>query len=139
MATISVYDVNSYISNHSMITALLGRSINIYPTIGYGDKSGPFIVYDFLPSIPNVEAYWLRKDYILYTIYDTDIDRLFQLNEILFYLLGRGDEVAQTGGINGTDVRILSSIIEGSSIEPPDERDGWYKMRIEFCILHVKK
>jgi hypothetical protein len=139
MSTISVYDINNYIKNHSRMTTLLGKTISIYPTIGYGDQTGPFIVYSFSPSIPNVEAYWMRKDYVLYTVFDTDLDKIFQISEILFDLLGKGDAINSTGGATGTDVILLSTVVEGTSLEPPVERDGWYKMRIEFCIYNVKK
>ena len=55
MATISVYDINSFIKNDATITSIAGRTIDIFPTIGYGNADPPFIVYYYSPVIPDVE------------------------------------------------------------------------------------
>lgn len=139
MSTISVYDINAYIKDHSDITSLLGRELSIFPTIGYADETAPFVVYFFSPYIPNVEAFWSRRDVVIYEIYDTDMDRLLNIGEIIMDLLGKGDQISQPGGVAGTDVRILSTEVVSASVQGPMERDGWYMMEIQFNIHHVKR
>lgn len=139
MAVISVYDINNYLKANAAITSLAGKSIDIFPTIGYADTDSPFIVYYFSPSIPSVESWWMRKDLILYNIYDVDMDRMLNIGEVMISLLSKGDEIAATGGVTGTDTRILSSEFVSSFVQPPSERDGWYRMDLEFNIYHVKK
>lgn len=139
MTTLSIYDINSFIKNDSDITTLVGSTINIFPTIGYGDAAPPFIVYYYSPVIPDVEAFWYRKDSVLYSIYDIDMERMMNIGERIIELLGKGDQISQSGGAEGTDFRILSTEITDTSLEPPDERDGWYNLNLEFVIHHVKK
>jgi len=139
MATISVYDINNYIKANTSITTLAGKTIEIYPTLGYADTNSPFIVYYFSPSIPSVESWWMRKDLILYSIYDVDMDRMLNIGEVMISLLSKGDEIAGAGGVTGTNTRILSAEFVNSFVEAPSERDGWYRMDLEFNIYHVKK
>lgn len=139
MAVISVYDINNYVKANTAITALAGKTIDIFPTLGYADTDSPFIVYYFSPTIPSVESWWMRKDLILYSIYDVDMDRMLNIGEVMITLLSKGDEIAASGGVAGTNTRILSSEFMGSSVQPPSERDGWYRMDLEFDIHHVKK
>lgn len=139
MTTVSVYDINNFIKNDSTIVSLTGSAINIFPTIGYGDASPPFIVYYYSPVIPDVEAFWYRRDSVLYSIYDVDMERMLNIGERIIELLGKGDQISQPNGVNGTDFRILSTEITDTSLEPPDERDGWYNMNLEFVIHHVKR
>lgn len=139
MSVISVYDINGYIKDHSDITTLLGRELSIFPTIGYADETAPFVVYFFSPYVPSVEAFWNRRDVVVYEIYDTDIDRLLNIGEIIIDLLSKGDQISQPGGVAGTDVRILSTEVVSTSVQGPMERDGWYMMEIQFNIHHVKR
>ena len=139
MATLGVYDINSFVSSHPSIVSLLGRSIDIFPNVGYADEKSPFMVYMFSMGIPDVEAFWHRVDHIAYLIYDTDIDRAFQIAEILIDILGKGDQISQSGGVAGTDSRILSTQLTAAYSDGPQERDGWYRMDIEFSIHHVKR
>lgn len=139
MTTLSVYDINSYIKNDSSIITIVGRSIDIFPTIGYGDASAPFIVYYYSPIVPSVESFWMRSDAVLYSIYDTDIERMMNIGERMIDMLSKGDEISQSGGVAGTDSRILSTVLTDTSLEAPNERDGWYKLDLEFVIHHVKR
>ena len=139
VSTLAIYDINSYISNHPDIIAFLGKTINIFPDIGYADEKSPYIVYMYAPSIPDIESFWYRTDHLAYLIYDTDIDRAFQIAEILINIMGKGDEIAQPNGAIGSDYRILSSKLVAAVSSGPQERDGWYRMDIEFEIHHVKR
>ena len=67
------------------------------------------------------------------------MDRMLNIGEVMISLLSKGDEIAASGGVTGTNTRILSSEFMGSSVQPPSERDGWYRMDLEFDIHHVKK
>lgn len=139
MTTLSVYDINSFIKNDATVTSLVGSTINIFPTIGYGDASPPFIVYYYTPIIPSVEAFWMRSDAVLYSIYDINIERLMNISERIIDMLSKGDEISQANGVAGTDSRILSTVLTDTSLEAPNERDGWYKLDLEFVIHHVKR
>jgi len=139
MTTVSVYNINSYIQNDATISNIAGKTIDIFPTIGYGNATPPFIVYYFSPGIPNVEAFWYRSDAVLYSIYDTNAVRALDLTERIIEMLGKGDQISQPGGVAGTDFRILSTELTDTALEAPEERDGWYRADLEFLIHHVKR
>lgn len=139
MATLSVYDINNWIKNHPAIMALLGRQIQIFPNVGYSDENAPFLIYMFAPGTIGVENFWYRRDHVAYLIYDTDVDRMFNIGEILIDILHKGDQISQSGGVAGTDYRILSTEFVSATTDSPTDRDGWYRMDIEFIIYHVKR
>lgn len=139
MITPAVYDINSYLTSHPSIVAAAGKELDFYPIIGYGEESGPFVVYVAEPGIPSVEAFWNRYDSVLYTIYDSDIDRIFKLTEVFLNILSKGDEISQPDGVEGTSVRILSTYFVDSSLEEALEKDGWFRMSLNFIIYYVIK
>lgn len=139
MSTISIYDVNSYITNDSELANIAGHEIEIFPALAYEDVLPPFIIYVYSQSIPSVEAFWYRSDTVIYGIYDNDVDRLFNLTERLMEILGKGDQISQPGGVVGTDVRILSTQVTAVDMGAAEERDGWYRSDLEFIIHHVKR
>jgi hypothetical protein len=132
--TISVYDVNSFLKSDTVLQGLAGKELNFFPVVGYGTEPAPFVVYFFNPSIPSVEAYWNRNDYVRYSIYDSDVDRLFKLSERFIYLLGHGDSVQQSDGIESINHRFKASVFLGSNIIEPLEKEGWYQMDLDFRI-----
>jgi hypothetical protein len=139
MSVISVYDINNYIKQDSELVSIAGREMEIFPAAGYEDALPPFIVYVYSPGIPNVEAFWFRTDVVIYAIYDDDITRLFDINERIMEIFGAGDQVAQPGGVVGTDTRILSTEINSIQVAAAEERDGWFRSDLEFIIHHVKR
>lgn len=139
MTTLSVYDINSYIQSDATITSYVGGTISIFPTIGYEGVTPPFIVYYYSPSIPDVEAFWYRSDALLYSIYDTDMVRMMNISERIITLLSKGDQISQSGGVAGTDSRILSTELTDTSLEAPEEKNGWFRLDLEFLIHHVKR
>lgn len=132
--TISIYDVNNFLKNDATLTSIAGKQMNFYPVIGYGEESPPFVIYFFSPAIPSVEAYWNRFDNIRYSIYDSDVDRLFKISERMIFLLGRGDSVSQSQGITSENHRFKSSMFVGSNLLEPLEKAGWYQMDLDFRI-----
>lgn len=132
--TISVYDVNQFLKNDTELQTIAGKEMNFFPVIGYATEPPPFVIYYFYPSIPSVEAYWNRFDNIRYSIYDIDVDRMFKIAERMIYLLGRGDTVSQTGGIESVNHRFKSAIFVGSSVLEPLEKEGWYQMDLDFRL-----
>lgn len=139
MTVISVYDINNYIKQDSELANIAGREIDIFPGYGYEDAVPPFIIYAYSPNIPNVESFWFRSDVVIYAIYDDDIARLFDMNERIMEIFGAGDQIAQPGGVVGTDSRILSTQVNSIQISAAEERDGWYRADLEFIIHHVKR
>lgn len=135
--SISVYDINSYLKNDTTLQGIAGKTMNFFPVIGYGTESPPFVVYYYNPAIPNVEAFWNRYDNIRYSVYDSDVDRLFKISERIIYLLGRGDTVGETGGIESQNYDFKSSVFVGSTLLEPLEKEGWYQMDLDFRIYHV--
>jgi hypothetical protein len=111
--------------------------MNFFPVIATNGEPAPFVIYYYQPMVPNVEAYWMRKDSIRYSIFDTDADRLFKIAERIIDILSVGDQVAQSGGITGANSRILSSYQTGSSLVAPLEKEGWYRMNLDFKICNV--
>lgn len=134
---ISVYDVNTYLKNDATLQTIAGKTMNFFPVVATDGEPAPFVVYFYNPMVSNVETYWERYDYIKYSIFDTDVDRLFKISERFIDLLSIGDQVAQAGGIQGTRVRILSAQQTGSNLVPPLEINGWYRMNLDFRICAV--
>lgn len=139
ITTIAVYDVNSYLKNDSVLETIAGKEMNFFPVVATDAEPAPFVVYFWNPVIPDVEAYWQRYDIVKYSIFDTNADRLFRLSERFLELLGTGDQIAQSGGVNGTDVRVFASYLIGSNLIAPLEINGWYRMNLDFKITYVSK
>jgi hypothetical protein len=136
---ISVYDINSFLKNDSEIVSIAGKVMNFFPVVATDNEPAPFVVYFYNPIAPNVEEYWHRYDAIKYSIFDTDVDRLFQLSERFIEVLSVGDQIAQSGGIGGTNVRILSCYQTGSNLVAPLEINGWYRMNLDFKLCSVAR
>lgn len=139
MATISVYDINSYVKNDAGLLTIAGREMDIFPAIAYEDVLPPFIIYAYSQGIPSVEAFWYRVDSVIYAIYDDNVDRLFNIVERLMDMFGKGDQISQADGVAGTDYRILSTQVTGVEMGAAEERDGWYRADFQFAIHHVKR
>jgi hypothetical protein len=134
---ISVYSVNSYLKNDATLTSIAGKQMNFFPVIGYGTETAPFVIYYYNPGIPSVESYWNRYDTVRYSVYDSDVDRLFRISERMITLLGAGDKAGQSGGVPLSDVRVLSSQLLSTSLMEPLEKEGWYQMDLDFNIYSV--
>ena len=139
MSVISVYDVNNFLKADATVVSIAGKQMSFFPVVATDNEAAPFVVYFYNPVIPDVERYWHRCDFIKYSILDTNVDRLFQLSERFIEVLGRGDQIAQSGGIGGTDVRILCTHQLGSNLVAPLEVNGWYRMNLDFKICFVAR
>ena len=136
---ISVYDVNAHLKNDATMQTIAGKEMSFFPVVATDGEQAPYVVYFYNPMVSNVETYWERYDYIKYSIFDTDVDRLFRLAERFIDLLSIGDQVAQSGGIESSTVRILSAKQTGSSLNAPIEINGLYRMNLDFRICLVVK
>jgi hypothetical protein len=137
MAKLSVYDVNTHLKADATLTSIAGKTMNFMPVVATDSETAPFVVYFYSPSIPNPDAYWIRKDNIRYSIFDTDVDRLFNIAERILAILGTTGSIAKSGGVVGTNSRIISSYQTGSSLAAPLELNGWYRMNLDFKICNV--
>lgn len=136
--SIAVYSVNTFLKADTELANIAGKTMNFFPVIGYGTETPPFVVYFYNPNIPNVEAFWSRYDSVRYSIYDSDVDRLFKISERIIYLLGRGDTVQDSGGITSNTHIFRSSTFVGSTLLEPIEKEGWYQMDLDFRIHSLK-
>jgi len=134
---LSVYDINTALIADATLANIAGKTMSFFPVVATNGETAPFVIYYYQPMVPNVEAYWIRKDSIRYCIFDTNVDRLFQLSERFLYILSKGDEVAKAGGITGSNSRILSSYQTGANLSAPLEKEGWYRMNLDFKICNV--
>jgi hypothetical protein len=132
---ISVYSINTYLKADTTLANIAGKVMNFFPVIGYSTETAPFVIYYYNPHIPSVESYWNRYDAIRYSIYDSDVDRLFQISERLIKLLGEGDQIQ--GNVASSSVRVLSSQLVSSSLSEPIEKEGWYQMDLDFSLFSV--
>lgn len=132
---ISVYDINTFLKADSNLANIAGKTMNFFPVIGYGTEPAPFVVYYYNPHIPSVESYWNRYDAIRYSVYDSDVDRMFKIGERMIELLGHGDEIQ--GTVSSSNVRILSSQLVSTSVSEPIEKEGWYQMDLDFSLFSV--
>ena len=134
---LSVYDINTALKADSSLANIAGKTMNYFPVVATNGETAPFVIYYYQPSIPSNEAYWMRKDIIRYSIFDTDVDRLFKISERILELLGKTGTIAQAGGVTGSNSRILSSYQTGSSLAAPLELNGWYRMNLDFRVCNV--
>ena len=132
---ISVYDINEYLKNDTDLANIAGMTMSFFPAHGYGNEAAPFVVYFYYPFIPSVEAYWNRYDAVKYSIYDSDVDRLFQIGERIIELLGKADQIQ--GNVPSSNVRVLSTYLASSNFIEPLEKEGWYQMDLDFSIYSV--
>ena len=135
--SISVYSVNTFLKNDTELANIAGKQMNFFPVVGYGTETPPFVVYFYNPFMPSVESFWNRVDNVRYSIYDSDVDRLFRISERFIYLLGRGDTVQDSGGITSNTHTFKASSFVGSSLLEPIEKEGWYQMDLDFRIYSV--
>lgn len=136
---ISAYDVNSYLQSDSDMGNIAGKTMSFFPIVATASPEPPYVVYFYRPNIRDVEAYWQRCDLVRYSIFDSDIDRMYQLAERFIDLLGSGDQIAQPGGLAGSNVRIQSSYMVNSSESPALEKDGIYRINLDFKIMSVSR
>ena len=132
---ISVYDINEYLKNDTTLANIAGKEMSFFPAHGYGNETAPFVVYFYYPFIPSVEAYWNRYDAVKYSIYDSDVDRLFQIGERIIELLGIADQIQ--GNVPSSNVRVLSTYLASSNFIEPLEKEGWYQMDLDFSVYSV--
>jgi hypothetical protein len=132
---ISVYDINTFLKADATLTSIAGKVMNFFPVLGYGTETPPFVIYYYNPAIPSVESYWNRYDAIRYSVYDSDVDRLFQISERMIYLLGRGDQIQ--GTVPSSNVRVVSSQLVGTGLSEPLEKEGWYQMDLDFSVFSL--
>ena len=132
---ISVYDINQYLKNDTSLANIAGKTMSFFPAHGYGNEAAPFVVYFYYPFIPSVEAYWNRYDAVKYSIYDSDVDRLFQIGERIIELLGIADQIQ--GNVPSSNVRVLSTYLASSNFIEPLEKEGWNQMDLDFSIYSV--
>jgi len=139
VSTLAVYDINSYLSSDATLQSIAGKTMSFFPIVGGGNEAAPFVVYYLSQEIPRVEAWWNRYDTVSYTLYDTDIARLFRIGERMIELLSKGDAIAESTGAPGTDVRLFSTFFNGSSVGEAIERDGWFTMIKDFKIYYTNR
>lgn len=132
---IAVYDINAYLKADSTLANIAGKVMSFFPAHGYGTEPAPFVVYYYYPFIPSVEAYWNRYDSIKYSIYDSDVDRLFQIGERFIELLGKADQIQ--GNVPSSNVRVLSTYLGSSNFVEPIEKEGWYQLDLDFSVYSV--
>ena len=132
---ISVYDVNTFLKADTALANIAGKVMNFFPVVGYGTEAPPFVIYFYSPYIPSVESYWNRYDGIRYSVYDSDVDRMFKIGERMIKLLGEGDQIQ--GDVPSSNVRILSSQLVSTSVSEPIEKEGWYQMDLDFSLFSV--
>lgn len=137
LSSISVYDVNNFLKADEDLIEIAGKSINFFPAVATDGESPPFIVYYYNPSISSPDTWWKRNDYVRYSIFDTDVDRMLRISERLLEVLGRSDQISQEGGIDGTEVRFLYSAFIKSGMSFPLEKTGWYRMNLDFRLCWV--
>lgn len=132
---ISVYDVNTFLKADATLTSTAGKVMNFFPVIGYGSETAPFVVYYYEPGTPSIESFWIRRDAVRYSVYDSDVSRLFNISERFIELLGKSDQVQ--GTIPSTSVRILNSFLYSTNLSEPMEKEGWYQMDMDFFLISV--
>lgn len=137
--TIAIYDVNTFLKNDTTLQTIAGKTMSFSPVFGYSSETVPFVVYFFNPEISSVESFWNRFDNVRYSIFDSDVDRLFKISERIIYLLGRGDTIGETNGIISQYYWFKSAVFVGSNILEPIEKEGWYQMDLDFRIFSTKK
>jgi len=137
--SISVYDVNTFLKNDSTLANVAGKTMNFFPVVATDGEPAPYVVYFYHPTVSNVETFWERADYVRYSVFDTDMNRLFQISNRVINLLSVGDGVNGQNGITSNNYRILSSYQTGAGLVAPLEINGVYRMNLDFKMVIVVK
>ena len=137
--SISVYDVNTFLKNDTDLANIAGKTMNIFPVVATDGEPAPYLVYFYHPIVSNVETYWERCDYVRYSVFDTNVDRLFKISDRIVNLLSIGDGVNGQDGIVSSNYRILSSYQIGAGVVAPLEINGLYRMNLDFKMVNVVK
>ena len=137
--SISVYDVNTFLKNDTDLANIAGKTMNIFPIVATDGEPAPYLVYFYHPIVSNVETYWERCDYVRYSVFDTNVDRLFKISDRIVNLLSIGDGVNGQDGIISSNYRILSSYQIGAGVVAPLEINGLYRMNLDFKMVNVVK
>lgn len=124
------YDINSYILDNVSYT-----NLTIEPNVGSADRTPPFMTYQYLPAKVHIEKYYQRKDIIIYTLFDTDVSRLYALSAELIELLNLAD--GAQGQIDSDDNRVLWVEWRGGTSFPPIDRDGFHRETFEIWVGYV--
>lgn len=137
--SLPIYDINNHLKTNSDIVSAAGKQMSFYPVVAPSNAAAPYVVYYYNPLIPDSDKYWMRKDVVRYSIFDTDVARLFSISELFIRELGRADQVAKSTGVaaTGANRRILTSAQMDSSLAVPLEKEGWYRMNLDFRISNV--
>jgi len=137
--SLPIYDINNHLKTNSDIVSAAGKQMSFYPVVAPSNATAPYVVYYYNPLIPDSDKYWMRRDVVRYSIFDTDVARLFSISELFIRELGRADQVAKSTGVaaTGANRRILTSAQMDSSLAVPLEKEGWYRMNLDFRISNV--
>lgn len=137
--SLPIYDINNHLKTNSDIVSAAGKQMSFYPVVAPSNATAPYVVYYYNPLIPDSDKYWMRRDVVRYSIFDTDVARLFSISELFIRELGRADQVAKSTGVaaTGANRRILTSAQVDSSLAVPLEKEGWYRMNLDFRISNV--
>lgn len=137
--SIVVYDINTHLKNDSTLETIAGKKMSIFPIVATDRQKAPYIVYFYTPNVSDVESYWLRHDYLRYSVFDVDVDRMFKIADRIVQLLGIGNEVNTQNGVISQNYRVLSSWQTGSSLGTPTEINGLYRINLDFKVCNVVK
>jgi len=129
---ILIYDINNYVKTELPAPY---TNIDIYPMVGYAESQAPFMLYHWQPSKRNIERYYMRRDFIIYNIYDNDAARLFDLTNEMEKLFNLADLIQ--GRVASDTNRVLWSEWRGGMPTAPVMREGYYKMSFEVWIGYV--
>lgn len=127
-----VYDMNSYVKNELPAPY---TNIEIFPMVGYSEVDPPFILYDWFPSKVDVERYYMRRDFIMYNIYDRDAARLFDLVNEMEKILNLSDQIQ--GLVSSSTNRVLWCDWRGGTPTAPITDEGFYKVNFEVWVGYV--
>lgn len=137
--SIVVYDINTHLKNDSILESIAGKKISIFPIVATDGEKSPYIVYFYTPTVSDVESYWLRHDYLRYSVFDINVDRMFKIANRIVELLAIGNEVNTENGVLSSNYRVLSSWQTGSSLGTPTEINGLYRINLDFKVCNVVK
>jgi hypothetical protein len=132
-----IYSINDYLQNdNDLLTTSDQDSIIFRPFLGSDDDAAPIFLYQYNPDIKSQDQYYIHTDSVWYTVLDTDVDRGFNLQNIIINILNKADRIQETA-IDDTFGRLLYSTLSRTIQRQPSTVEGYYQLSALFEICWV--
>lgn len=133
------YAINSFLQSDTILQGYMGTdTFYIQPYSGESYSTAPIIVYEWRADIVGGadHFYYIRNDFLTYTVYDLDIDRAYKIRERLIALLNVGSGITT---VTDTEVQPAWSFLRRTFDALPNAKEGYYGFSTVFEVGYKPK